>query len=204
LTEISPRLAKARFVNVALRGRVVSSGMRQIIVLSFIVLVLGVLAARFADQSARTRDAARPGTTAVAVAPASTRVAAPESYGGNSFVITPDARGHFFVDARVDARRIDFMVDTGASLVTLRESDAAALGIHPVPREYTLQSQTANGIVRAAPTTLSMVEVGSLMIRDVQAAVLPDQGLAQNLLGLSFLRRLRRFEYADGRLVLEQ
>jgi aspartyl protease family protein len=34
--------------------------------------------------------------------------------------------------------------------------------------------------------------------------VLPDEALSENLLGLSFLSKLRRFEYADGRLVLEQ
>jgi aspartyl protease family protein len=39
---------------------------------------------------------------------------------------------------------------------------------------------------------------------DVPALVLPDEALAQNLLGVSFLSRLRRYEYANGRLVLEQ
>jgi aspartyl protease family protein len=34
--------------------------------------------------------------------------------------------------------------------------------------------------------------------------VLPDEALSQNLLGLSFLGRLKRFEYAGGRMVLEQ
>jgi aspartyl protease family protein len=192
------------FISAALPAFVVWLGMRQIIVLSFLVLVLGVLAAKMVDRSARTQGAAHPGAAAVAVAPTAPRTVVPASYDGNTFVISPDARGHFLVDARIDTRRIELMVDTGASLVTLRESDAAALGIHPFPRDYTLQSQTANGIVRAAPTMLSMVEVGGLMVRDVQAAVLPDKGLGQNLLGLSFLRRLRRFEYADGRLMLEQ
>ena len=42
------------------------------------------------------------------------------------------------------------------------------------------------------------------MVRNVAALVLPDSALSDNLLGLSFLQRLRRFEYADGKLVLEQ
>jgi len=41
-------------------------------------------------------------------------------------------------------------------------------------------------------------------VRDVGAVVLPDGALSDNLLGLSFLSRLRRFEYSNGRLVLEQ
>lgn len=177
--------------------------MRQIIILSLMVLVLGVLAAKFADQNARMQDAARPDQAAVATAP-TRQSPVLQSAGGDSFVISPDARGHFAVDARVDARRMEFMIDTGATTIALRESDAGLLGIHPVPREYTLEVKTANGSVRAAPTTLDMVEVGSLMVRDVAALVLPDEMLSENLLGLSFLRRLRRFEYADGRLVLEQ
>jgi aspartyl protease family protein len=63
---------------------------------------------------------------------------------------------------------------------------------------------TANGSVRAAPALLDKVEVGDLIVRDVAAVILPDGALSDNLLGLSFLSRLRRFEYSDGRLVLEQ
>jgi aspartyl protease family protein len=43
-----------------------------------------------------------------------------------------------------------------------------------------------------------------LVVRDVAALVMPDEALSDNLLGLSFLSRLRRFEYSAGRLVLEQ
>jgi aspartyl protease family protein len=42
------------------------------------------------------------------------------------------------------------------------------------------------------------------VVRDVAAMVLPDGALSDNLLGLSFLQRLHRFEYSDGKLVLEQ
>jgi aspartyl protease family protein len=58
--------------------------------------------------------------------------------------------------------------------------------------------------VKAAPTRLAMVEVGGLIVRDVDAMVLPDEALSENLLGLSFLSKLRRFEYANGTMVLEQ
>jgi aspartyl protease family protein len=64
--------------------------------------------------------------------------------------------------------------------------------------------KTANGTVRAAPIQLNMVEVGNLMVRDVAAMVLPDNALSDNLLGLSFLSRLRHFEYTDGKMVLVQ
>ena len=59
-------------------------------------------------------------------------------------------------------------------------------------------------MVKAAPTRLPMVDVGGLVVRDVDAMVLPDEALSENLLGLSFLSKLRRFEYANGKMVLEQ
>jgi aspartyl protease family protein len=96
------------------------------------------------------------------------------------------------------------MVDTGASVIALTASAAATLGIHPTQRDFAAEVRTANGAVRAAPVRLDMVEIGDLVVRDVAAVVLPDEALSENLLGLSFLSRLRRFEYSDGKLVLEQ
>ena len=48
------------------------------------------------------------------------------------------------------------------------------------------------------------IELGGITVYDVPAMVLPDEALAKNLLGVSFLSRLRRYEYANGHIVLEQ
>jgi len=126
------------------------------------------------------------------------------SVNSRSVIVQRDARGHFEVDARVEGRPMTFMVDTGASVIALTASDAARLGIRPAPRDFVAEVKTANGTARAAPARLERVEIGDLVVRDVAALVLPDAALSDNLLGLSFLSRLRRFEYSDGRLVLEQ
>jgi aspartyl protease family protein len=81
--------------------------------------------------------------------------------------------------------------DTGASQIALRESDAARLGIHPTPRDYKVKIHTANGIGRAALVQLRMVEVGNIVVRDLPALVSPDEALGVNLLGMSFLSRVR-------------
>jgi aspartyl protease family protein len=175
--------------------------MRQIIMLAGMLVALGVVAARVADQSVRTAPATPPAaTTLAAVSPAP---AQQNSYG-SSVVVPHDARGHFVVDARVDGRHMGFMLDTGASVVALRARDAAALGIHPVARDFTVEVKTANGSTRAAPVQLGTVEVSGLTVRNVAALVSPDEALGENLLGLSFLSRLRRFEYSNGKMLLEQ
>src|SRR3954471_203715 len=118
--------------------------------------------------------------------------------------VRSDRLGHFQVEGAVDGRRVDFMVDTGASMVALRERDAAKLGIFPAARDYTGRSSTANGVIKVAPVRLSSLEVNGIRVYDVQAVVIPDQSLNVNLLGMSFLSRVRRFEMANGRLVMEQ
>ena len=71
-------------------------------------------------------------------------------------------------------------------------------------RDYTGRSSTANGIVKVAPVRLPSLEVNGIRVYDVAAVVIPDESLSVNLLGMSFLSRLRRFEMANGRLVMEQ
>ena len=129
---------------------------------------------------------------------------APQSANYRTVTVRSDRLGHFQVEGAVDGRRLDFMVDTGASMVALRERDANKLGIFPAARDYTGRSSTANGIVKVAPVRLSSLEVNGIRVYDVQAMVLPDEALNVNLLGMSFLSRVRRFEMANGRLVMEQ
>ena len=96
------------------------------------------------------------------------------------------------------------MIDTGASLVALNEKSAARFGLRPSRSDYNATVTTANGTIKAARTRIAMIELGGLVVRDVDALVLPDAALSENLLGLSFLSKLKRFEYANGKMVLEQ
>jgi len=122
---------------------------------------------------------------------------------GTTVTLRSDARGHFQVDARVDGRPVDFMVDTGASVIALRESSAARLGIRPSQRDYTARASTANGVTAAAPVMLNRVEIAGITVRDVRAFVMPDEGLSTNLLGMSFLSKVK-WTHDRGRLILEQ
>jgi aspartyl protease family protein len=124
--------------------------------------------------------------------------------GNRSISIPPDRRGHFQTEGRIEGQRIGFMVDTGASVIALNETSAARFGLRPSRGDYNATVTTANGTIKAARTRLAMVDIGGLVVRDVDAMVLPDEALSENLLGLSFLSKLRRFEYANGKMVLEQ
>jgi aspartyl protease family protein len=170
--------------------------MRNIMIFAAVMVVLGTFMAQVADKMA----SARAGT--VPPQAAAVDMAAPGS--GRTLNIPHDARGHFATEGRINGQRIGFMVDTGASVIALNETSAAQFGFRPSPGDYTAKVTTANGTIKAARTRIAMVDVGGLVVRDVDAMVLPDEALSENLLGLSFLSRLKRFEYANGMMVLEQ
>jgi aspartyl protease family protein len=172
--------------------------MRSIMIFAAITIGLGVFMAQTADRMTATPALAK----ATPQKAASTQTVA--QAGSRSISIPRDGRGHFLTDARIDGQRIDFMVDTGASVVALNEKSAARFGLRPSRGDYNATVSTANGTIKAARTRIDMMDVGGLIVRDVDAMVLPDEALSENLLGLSFLSKLKRFEYANGRLVLEQ
>ena len=167
--------------------------MRHILIFAGLALAIGGGLAHYADKL-------RPGRPSVMTA-TSAETAAPS--GGRIVTIRKDGRNHFQVDARVDGRQVDFLVDTGASAITLRESEAARLGIRPSPRDYTVKMQTANGVGKAARVQLNRIEVGGITVRNVEAFVTPDEALSVNLLGMSFLSRVK-WTHDKGKLILEQ
>ena len=170
--------------------------MRNIMIFAAILVGLGTIMAQMADKMTATPAFAN--TVSASTASLETPT------GVRSISLPRDARGHFQTEGRIDGQRIGFMVDTGASVVALNETTAARFGLRPSRGDYNATVRTANGTIKAAHTRLSMVDIGGLVVRDVEAMVLPDEALSENLLGLSFLSKLKRFEYANGKMILEQ
>jgi aspartyl protease family protein len=175
--------------------------MRRFLFLFAVMAAVGVGVARHSDH------AKSGGTNAMAMAakhepkPEPAPAVSPNYY--RTVTLNSDNRGHFQTEARVEGRLIDFLVDTGASSIALRESSAAMLGIHPSAREYSIKMQTANGVGKAARVQLGRVEVGGITVRNVDALVVPDESLSTNLLGMTFLSQVK-WSHDRGRLVLEQ
>ena len=168
--------------------------MRNILIFAAVLIGLGVGMARMADTMT-------PAKSTVAVARTSD---ADSSSSGRTVSLDKDRNGHFQTEARVDGSYLNFMVDTGATVIALKERDAARIGIHPAPVDYTANVSTANGPAKAARAHLASIEIGDVRVRDVDALIMPDGMLDQNLLGMAFLSKLKRFEYTNGKLMMEQ
>ena len=109
--------------------------------------------------------------------------------GTSSVVLPADSRGHFITDGAINGNTLQFLVDTGATLVTLSSSQARRLGINYLSGKRAL-SQTANGVVSAYRIQIDTVRVGDITVNNVDAIVIEGNGLPISLLGMSFLNRM--------------
>lgn len=121
---------------------------------------------------------------------------------GRQVAVVRAGDDHFHVQAEVNGRALSFLVDTGASMIALDRSTARALGLDPGDGSFTARVSTANGIARAAMIRLDEVRIGEIVRRNVQAAVMEQEGNGLGLLGMSFLGQLSSFEFRGNRLIL--
>jgi aspartyl protease family protein len=119
----------------------------------------------------------------------------------NQMTLRPGRGGHYFLTAEIGGADVDFLVDTGASMIALSFEDAERIGLDPERLEYNGRVQTANGTTQVAPVTLDTVRVGQLEVDRVEAIV-TRASMGTSLLGMSFLRRLDGYRVEDGNLVL--
>lgn len=112
--------------------------------------------------------------------------------------------GHFSVTADINGMPVEMMTDTGATYVALTFKTALSLGLKPSELPFTKHTETANGVTAVAPVVLDEVRIGEIVVPRVKAVVTAPGRLRQNLLGMSFINRLSRFEMSGQRLTLTQ
>lgn len=117
-------------------------------------------------------------------------------------VINADGRGQFITAGEINGNPVRFLVDTGASLVTLPRSVAIRAGVL-LDNAKTVAVSTANGRARASRVLLNTVRVGSVSASMVEAIIMEDAQLSVPLLGMSFLKRTNMKNEGD-RLTLSQ
>lgn len=112
----------------------------------------------------------------------------------------PNPNGQYLVNGEINGKPVEFLLDTGASLVMLPESLAAELGLS---RGEPLEVMTAVGKSTAYRVELDTIRVGNIEVREVRGAINPAASENQVLLGTSFLRHIN-YQHDRNSLVLEQ
>ena len=101
--------------------------------------------------------------------------------------IYPDSVGMYFVDGEINGQKTSFLVDTGATFVTLSGSKARSLDID-FRKGIAETVQTASAMVQAWIVKLDSVSVGGIRVSNVDATVIAGNQPAEVLLGNSFLQ----------------
>ena len=121
--------------------------------------------------------------------------------GGNKTVIVyANQYGHYYIRAITQGVSINYLIDTGATTVSLTRSDAEKIGIDLNKLNYSQKTSTANGITLSAPVKLDYIQINDIVVKDISASVSQNDGLDKSLLGMSFLNKLNSFEVSDDSL----
>jgi aspartyl protease family protein len=110
--------------------------------------------------------------------------------------------GHFVARVEANTTAITMLVDTGASTVVLKPADAQKIGLDIEKLKYTVPVQTANGTTYAAAIRIKTLAVGPIVVKEIDALVAKPGTLKDSLLGMTFLSRLRSYEFAGEYLTL--
>ena len=121
--------------------------------------------------------------------------------GGSRIVLTAGPGGHFVTGGSINGRAVEFVVDTGATSVSMSQADAERIGLKYQEGQRGMAG-TANGPVPVHRVTLTSVRVGDVTVYNVAALVVPAQ-MPYVLLGNSFLTRFQMTRHND-QLVLER
>jgi len=106
----------------------------------------------------------------------------------STVTLAADSRGHFATEGQINGGTVRFVVDTGATLVSLSQTEARRLGID-AQRGDPVTLNTANGNVTARKVVLQSVRIGAISIGNVEAVVVDNLNMPA-LLGMSFLNRM--------------
>lgn len=102
------------------------------------------------------------------------------------YVIKQHANGHYFLDGQINGKDLSFVIDTGASAVSLPRSAAFLARISC--KEH-VQLQTAGGSASGCTAVIPTLKFGPFKMQDVPAIIAPN--LDQPLLGMNVLNQFK-------------
>ncbi len=113
-----------------------------------------------------------------------------EIKGGKISTIAPDAQGMYWVNGSINGFQVAFVVDTGATLISMNKHQAKRIGLNYKLEGKESQASTASGVSRIYIMNLEKVKVGDLEVLNVSGAVHDSDFPEVILLGNSFLNKV--------------
>jgi aspartyl protease family protein len=120
--------------------------------------------------------------------------------GYQEVVLIRNRSNHYLTTGRINGEEVIFLLDTGATLVSIPETVALRLNLK---RGTPMRTQTANGTITTYQTDVDHVAIGEIRLHGVRASINPHIQSEEVLLGMSFLKQLTLIQQ-DNRLILRQ
>lgn len=159
--------------------------MATLFTIAFWVLLLIGLAQIFGDYLDRRNNPNR-------------HLAAFDISEGNELVLQRNRLGHYLAPGLINGHQVTFLLDTGATSVSVPQAVANAAGLQQGRRGMV---STASGVVHVYQTQIEALQLGPIRMRDVRAHINPHMPDNTVLLGMSFMRDLEIIQ-RDGTLTL--
>jgi aspartyl protease family protein len=119
---------------------------------------------------------------------------------GSAIHIAMASDGHYWVEGRIGATQVRFLVDSGASITALSETTAREASL-TIDQQRIATIDTANGPVNAKYSSIPELSVGAIRANDLTAIVSPNFGDI-NVLGMNFLSQLKTWRVENGEMIL--
>ncbi len=123
-----------------------------------------------------------------------------KAVGGNTVAIAPNGFGMYEVNGSINDFQVRFVVDTGASAISMNSAHAKRMGIPYEEEGIKSRTETASGVVDSYVVTLRTVMIDSIKQHDVRAIIIDGDYPSTILLGNSFLQEINM--HREGRMLL--
>lgn len=109
---------------------------------------------------------------------------------GATVSVAPDSHGMYRVNGSINGFQVEFVVDTGATLISMNRNEAKRMGLDYRMEGREALSNTASGLSKIYLVNLDQVRVGDIELNDVPGAVHDGDHPVMILLGNSFLSQI--------------
>lgn len=116
--------------------------------------------------------------------------------------ISASNNGHFYLPVQINGRKVEMMADTGASAIFLTQEDAVKVGINLSSLQFNKPYNTANGKIYAAEVIVPHINVNGIEMTNIPVTISQQRGSDVSLLGMSFFKKLSKYEVNDGVMTL--
>ena len=128
------------------------------------------------------------------------QIASVQRSGQQAIILQRNKYGHYVASGMINRQPVVFMLDTGATDISVPDKVARRLGLER-GREVTYR--TANGPAINYATQLDAVSLGTITLYNLPASINPNVDHDDVLLGMSFLKHLE-FSQKGNTLTLRQ